>query len=246
MHLRVLDVVKLLCHSLGHHVQTVKVNHLQFASRHLGILLVYLPAVQSADGIEVGETHYVIIACEVGLIYSCYAERARPYLIVAQEIHENLFSDLQPQLVCHILRNEQLLGTLVHAQAGHLSLYQVRGQERGIVVLSYPLEHHTEEIIVCLQYTLFLRVPLYPFYSLCLLYILYQLIVGVYRVRLVKCVERHVVGHYDVRTESYHLVADGVFETRHHADTDYHHRNTQGHTQHGYRRLGPEMSRYVK
>ena len=103
-----------------------------------------------------------------------------------------------------------------------MSLYK-----RCVVFLSYALEHHTQKVFIGFQDALCHREALYAGYALDVVDGFRQTVVntdGMLRTTIIG----HHIAHLDMTAETYHLIADGMFEAQHHADSDNHHCQTNG------------------
>ena len=104
----------------------------------------------------------------------------------------------------------------------------------GVEVGSYTLEHNAKEVVVGLQNALLHGKALHMLDALGVLQDSNQRVVNHYRhvgcSRLL-CIE---VGHLYMAAKSSHLVAYGMFESKHNTHAQYHNRQSYSHSSRSY------------
>ena len=116
---------------------------------------------------------------------------------------------------------------------GNASFNHVLMDKGWIKIWSYTFENNSQEVIVSLENAFLHGESLYMLDAWYLLQDVYHRVVHHHRV-LVLLLQGQEVGYLYMASESYHLVADGMFEAQHHAYWHDHDGETDGNTRSGY------------
>ena len=188
--------------------------------------LIGFPAVDLDGRVEVGEADDFVVFLEIGLIDAGNGEFTCADIIV-DEIGVDALSGMQLEFVGHQFGDEDLLLRGCSAEGGNGAFYQVLVDEGGIELFVDALEHHAEEIVFRLQDALRHGEPLDVLHSVDLPEQVHHRVVHADRI-LIDAVDGGELGYRDMTAETDGLVADGMLETEHHADTDNHDRQSDG------------------
>ena len=177
---------------------------------------------------QVGKCDHIVVEREIGLVDAADGEPSGAYSVLVDEVGKNAIARFQLELIGHCLGNQELVAVLVAREDRYPSAHHVVVDECSIVFFGNTLELYAEEVIICFQNAFFQSETLGMSDALQVTEHVEHRIVDNDGILLwaLQCGE---FGHLNVASESRNLVLNGMFKSHHHAHTDDHHSQANGH-----------------